>query len=378
MEINDIRNKIDEVDDRMLELFLKRMELSEKVAEQKISNSQPLLNREREREILKKVTERSGDMEQYSYRLFSTLFQLSKARQSAMMSGDSKVRRLVENAIKAGSDVFPRTGTVACQGAEGANSQIACEKLLPRSNIVYVKSFEAVFNAVESGLCKFGVLPIENSSTGSVRSVYELLQKKNFSIVRSTRLCIRHELLVKPGTKLSDIREIYSHEQAIGQCSRFLSSLDGVKAIPCGNTALAAKMVAQSEETGTAAISSHSCAALYGLEVINSDIQDTDNNYTRFICITKDPAIYAGANHISLVIDCANTPGALYEILARLAALGINMSKLESCPVAHGNFEFIFFLDLDASVLEPGVISMLEDLERSSESFAFLGCYQEV
>lgn len=378
MEINDIRSKIDEVDDQMLELFLKRMELSEKVAEYKISNSQPLLNREREREILKKVTDRSGDMEQYSYRLFSTLFQLSKARQSEMMSGESRVRQLIEKALAAGGDVFPRTGTVACPGVEGANSQIACEKLLPRSNIVYVRSFEAVFNAVESGLCKFGVLPIENSSTGSVRSVYELLQKKHFSIVRSTRLCIRHELMAKPGTKLSDIREIYSHEQAIGQCSRFLSSLDGVKVIPCGNTALAAKMVSQSEEPATAAISSHSCAALYGLEVVNGDIQDTDNNYTRFICITKDPAIYAGANHISLVIDCANTPGALYEILARLAALGINMSKLESCPVADRNFEFIFFLDLDASVLEPGVISMLEDLERSSESFAFLGCYQEV
>jgi len=228
-------------------------------------------------------------------------------------------------------------------------------------------------------LCSFGVLPIENSSNGSVRTVYELLQKKRFSIVRSIRMCIRHELLAKAGTKLSDIKQIYSHEQAIGQCGRFLASLGpDVKVTPCDNTATAAKMVAESGEANIAAISSHSCAALYGLSVVKEDIQDSDNNYTRFICITKNPVIYAGANRLSLIIACENKPGALYEILSKLAALGINMSKLESCPVTGRNFEFMFFLDLDASVREPGVLSMLEDLERSCETFVFLGNYAEI
>jgi len=141
---------------------------------------------------------------------------------------------------------------------------------------------------------------------------------------------------------------------------------------------MAAKMVAESGSPGAAAISAHSCAALYGLEVVAAEIQDSDNNYTRFICIAKEPAIYAGANKISLIAACDNKPGALYEILSRFSALRLNMSKLESCPVTGRNFEFIFFIEIDASVKEPGVLPMLEDLERSYENFIFLGNYAEV
>ena len=235
-----------------------------------------------------------------------------------------------------------------------------------------------MFSAVESGLCKFGVVPNENSSNGSVRAVYDLVQRKNFSIVRSTRLCIHHELLVQPGVKLTDITEIYSHEQAIGQCSKFLSELNGVRVIPCANTAVAAQMVAESGSRHAAAISSHSCAALYGLECIHDAIQDSDNNYTRFICISKEPVIYPGANRISLVIAFENKPGALYEILSKLAALDINMTKLESCPVVGSDFDFVFFLELDASVQDPSVLAMLEEMERSCAKFQFLGNYAEV
>ena len=378
MELSEIREKINAVDDQLLDLFLQRMDLSEEVAAYKNEHHQPILNKQREREILAKVAEKSGDRERFSYHLFSTIFELSRSRQAELITAPTKVESLVKASLAAGGEVFPQTGLVACQGVEGANSQVACDRLLPRGNIVYVKSFEAVFSAVESSLCKFGVVPIENSSNGSVRAIYDLIQRKKFSIVRSTRLCIRHELLALPGVKMDDITEIYSHEQAIGQCSKFLGSLGGVRVIPCDNTAMAAKMVAESGSRHAAAISSHPCAALYGLQCVNDAIQDSDNNYTRFICITKDPVIYAGANRISLIIACDNKPGALYEILSKLAALGINMTKLESCPVTGRNFEFIFFLELEASVHEPGVLPMLEELERSCASFQFLGSYAEV
>lgn len=379
MELSEIRGKIDTLDDRLLDLFLQRMDLADEVAAYKSEHSLPILNKSREREILARVVEKSGSRERYAYHLFSTLFQLNSARQAELIHAPTKVRAQVEAALAAGGETFPQTGVVACQGIEGSNSQVACDKLLPRGNILYFRSFEAVFDAVESGLCRLGVLPIENSSNGSVRAVYDLLQRKRFSVVRSTRLCIRHELLAKSGTRLSDIREIYSHEQAIGQCSRFLSSLGSrVKVTPCDNTATAAKLVAESSDPGVAAISSHPCAALYGLSVVSDDIQDSDNNYTRFICIAKDPIIYAGANRISLIIACDNKPGSLYDILSKFAALGINMSKLESCPVTGRNFEFIFFVELDASVQEPVVLPMLEELERSSENFLFLGGYAEV
>lgn len=378
MELSEIRRNIDTLDDQILELFLKRMDLSDEVAAYKNEHHLPIRNKAREREILAKVTEHSGQRERYAYHLFSTLFELARSRQAELIDLPTRVESQVRASLAAGSAVFPQTGLVACQGMEGANSQAACDRLLPRGNIVYVKSFAAVFSAVESGLCKFGVLPIENSSNGSVRAVYDLLQRKHFSIVRSTRLCIRHELLALPGVKLEDITEIYSHEQAIGQCSKFLNSLGGVRVIPCDNTATAAKLVADSGSRHAAAISSHVCAELYGLSTVSDDIQDSDNNYTRFICITKEPAIYAGANRISLIIACENKPGALYDILSKLAALGINMTKLESCPVTGRNFEFIFFLELEASIQEPGVLPMLEELERSCQSFQFLGNYAEV
>ena len=378
MELSDIRAKIDAVDDQLLDLFLQRMALSEEVAAYKNQHRLPILNKTREREILAKVTQRAGDKEKYAYHLYSTLFELARSRQAELIDAPTQVGARVKAALSAGGELFPQTGMVACQGVEGANSQVACDRLLPRGNIVYVKSFGAVVSAVESGLCKFGVLPIENSSNGSVRAVYQLLQEHDLSIVRSARLCIRHELLALPGVKPEDITEIYSHEQAIGQCSKFLGGLKDVKVVPCGNTAAAAKLVAESGNPRAAAISSHPCAALYGLECVNGSIQDSDNNYTRFICVTKDPVIYAGANKISLIIALDNKPGALYEVLSKLAALDIDMTKLESCPVAGSDFEFVFFLELEASVKDPSVLAMLEEMERSCAQFHFLGGYAEV
>lgn len=378
MELSEIRTQIDSVDDQILKLFLTRMELADEVAAYKKEHRLPIRNKARERDVLARVTEQAGDRERYAYHLFSTLFELARSRQAELIDAPTRVESQVSAALTAGGEVFPQTGLVACQGMEGGNSQAACDRLLPRGSILYVKSFEAVFDAVESGLCKFGVLPVENSANGSVRAIYDLLQRKKFSIVRGTRLCIRHELLALPGVKLEDITEIYSHEQGIGQCSKFLAGLGGVRVIPCDNTATAAKLVGQSGNPHAAAIASHVCADLYGLSVVSDEIQDSDNNYTRFICIAKDPVIYAGANRISLILSCDNKPGALYDILSKLAALGINMTKLESCPVTGRNFEFIFFLELEASVREPGVLPMLEELERSCQGFQFLGSYAEV
>ena len=378
MELAEIRKKIDALDEEMLTLFLERMDLAEEIAAYKNEHHLPIVNRSREREILSSMTRKAGEKEKYAHHLFTTLFQLAKARQAELLSAPSQVAEVVKAGLEAGEEVFPKTGTVACQGVEGANSQAACDRLLPRGELKYVSTFGDVVRAVEAGECEFGVLPVENSSNGSVRAAYDLLQKHSLSVVRSIRLCIRHELLALPGTRLEDITEIYSHEQAIGQCSRFLGGLEGVKVIPCGNTAMAARKVAESGDPHMAAISSHPCAQLYGLRCVKDDIQDSDNNYTRFFCVAKSPAIYAGANRISLIVGCDNRPGALYEILSKLSALGINMTKLESCPVTGRNFEFVFFLEMEASVLEEGVLGMLEELERECATFHFLGNYAEI
>ena len=378
MELSEIRTRIDAVDDQLLKLFLERMELAEEVAAYKNEHHLPILNKQREREILAKVTARAGDKERYAYHLYSTLFELARSRQAELVDLPTRVAERVEKSLAAGGPVFPQTGLVACQGVEGANSQVACDRLLPRGSILYVKTFDAVVSAVESGLCKFGVLPIENSSNGSVRAVYSLLQQHQLSVVRSTRLCIRHELLAMPGVKLKDITEIYSHQQAISQCQRFLQTLRGVRVIPCANTAEAAKRVAESGRSDVAALASRACMDLYGLVCLKESAQDQDNNYTRFICISKSLEIYPGANRTSLMAVLPHEPGSLYKLLSRFYALDVNLNKLESRPLAGRDFEFMFYFDLDAPVYDPRFMQLMGELEGVCEKFVYLGSYAEV
>lgn len=378
MELNELRNEINKVDEKLLDAFLKRMELCKKIGEVKKSSGIPVLNRTREREILDNVQKKSGELAPFTHRLYTTLFELSRAYQGANMYSESKVKTLIENSLLSNDTIFPQSGAIAVQGVEGAYAQMAADHIFPRGSLVFFKNFEGVFDAVEMGFCDFGVVPIENSSNGSVRAVYDLLQTKNVSIVRSSRLCISHELLAKPGVKLDEIREIHSHEQALGQCSDFLHSLgEKVKIVADPNTAMAAQFVSESDRRDVACISSSDCAKLYGLKSLGVNIRNSDNNYTRFIVISKEPKVYPGANKISLVLALDHKPGALYDVLSKFAALEVNLLKLESCPMVGHDFEFLFFFEIEASVADPKIIGMLADLEHSCPSFTYLGAYQE-
>ena len=378
MELSEIREKIDAVDEQLLDLFLQRMDLSDEVAAYKNAHHLPILNKERERAILAKVTEKSGERERYAYHLFSTLFELARSRQAELISAPTKVAAQVRASLEAGTSVFPQTGLVACQGVEGAYSQQACDKLFALPSIMYFKRFEGVFQAIESGLCRYGVLPIVNSSYGSVTEVYDLMRRYRFSIVRSVRLKIDHCLLARPGAQLSDIKEIYSHEQAISQCSRFLQGLPGVTVVRCENTAAAAKRVAESGRTDVAALASRACIGLYGLESLAASVQDQGNNYTRFVCIAKDLEIYPGADRTSLMMVLPHKPGSLYKVLSRFYALGINLNKLESRPLPERDFEFMFYFDLETSVYSPQFRQLMGELPGLCEEFSYLGSYQEV
>ena len=249
---------------------------------------------------------------------------------------------------------------------------------MPFANIVYVKNFEGVFQAVENGLCEYGILPIENSLHGTVGAVYDLMQNYKFHVIRSFKLQISHSLLVNPGVKLADIKEVVSHEQALGQCSNFLKDLKNVKNTVCENTAVAARYVADSGRKDVAAISSKQCARLYDLAILSEDIQNSDHNFTRFICISKNLRIYPGANRISLIVSVPHRPGALYRMIAKFSALGLNLVKLESRPIPGKNFEFMFYFDLEASVYSPEVLQLLDDLSNEPETFVLLGCYTEI
>ena len=378
MDLTNARLQIDTLDDTIEQAFIRRMELSEEIARAKKELGLPITNKNRERQILSQVMAKAPSLSLYTHRLFNTLFELSKAYQASQDTQDSPLKASIRDSLLGSETLLPSEGTVACQGVEGAYSQMAADKLFPRGSLTFFKSFDAVFDAVENDFCTYGVVPIENSSNGSVKAVYQLLKSRNVSIIRSLRLCISHQLLAKPGARLEDITEIRSHEQALGQCSQFLKSLgDKVRVIPAPNTAMAAEYVSKSPDRGAACISSMSCAELYGLVPIEAKIQNSDNNYTRFVCITKKPLVYPGANRISLIVSLAHRPGALYDVLAQFAANEVNLLKLESYPVVGHDFEFSFFLESEASVRDPKIVGMLGELQRMSTSFRYLGNYIE-
>ena len=379
MELNNYREHLDTIDKELLRLFIERMAIAGEIAQWKQQNSMPVLDLRREKEKLRAMEEMSPeDLKEYSVSLFSLMMELSRSYQNRIIHPASAETLAIEQALKETPQLFPETAIVACQGVEGAYSGIACEKLFKRPSIFYFSSFDAVFSAIEKGLCRYGVIPVENSTAGTVNAVYDLMRKHDFRIVRSVRVKIDHNLLVKPGTKPEDIREIYSHAQAIAQCSAFLQSMPNVKVIPCENTAVAAKKVAESQDKGIAALSSRSCSKLYGLEILKADVQDSGNNHTRFICISKNLEIYPGADRTSLMMVLPHEPGSLYRLLSRFNALGINLTKLESRPMPERSFEFMFYFDLDTSVYSPRFIQLMGELPDISEEHEYLGSYSEV
>lgn len=379
MDLKECREQIDRIDEELVRLFARRMQVAEEVAAYKKANHLPVLDPARERQKLLDVMEKSPDgLGRYAVPLFSTIMDLSRSRQNLMLGTASALTDQITAAIEQTPKLFPESAMVACQGVEGAYSQLACEKLFKLPNIYYFASFNAVFTAIENGLCQYGVIPVENSTAGSVNAVYDLMTRHQFRIVRSVRLKVEHNLLAKPGTKLEDVKEIFSHEQAINQCAGFLQRLGGVKITPCANTAVAAKMVANSERTDVAALSSRACMMLYGLECLVEAVQDRGDNYTRFICISKDLEIYPGADRTSLMLVLPNTPGALYKVLARFYALWINVIKLESRTLPGRNFQFLFYFDLDTSVYSPQFLPLIGELEASCDRFSYLGSYSEV
>ncbi len=379
MDLKEIRTKIDAVDDGIVGLFRERMALAAQVAECKKSSGTAVLDRTREREIVARLTEGMDDeLAEYVKVLYNTLFSLSRSSQARRLEPASDLGGRIQAALESTDKLFPSAAMVACQGAEGAYSQMACDKLFSRPSILYFASFRNVFEAVEKNLCRYGILPIENSIYGSVNEVYDLMKQHNFHIVRSIKLRVSHSLLAPAGVKLEDIREVVSHEQALGQCSEFIKSLGDVKVTVCENTAVAARTVAGSGRRDVAAISSENCAELYGLRVLRSGVQNSDHNYTRFICISKGLEIYPGANRISIMFNVPHTPGSLYNFMSRISALGLNILKLESRPIPGRDFEFMFYMDLDASVYSQNVISLLCELDSAPELFVFLGSYSEI
>lgn len=371
------RKRIDAIDEQIVKLFRERMNVAAEVARYKKEHGVKVLSQERERDVVYHAADAVGEeLEEYVKSFYNVLLDLSRDYQREKIDAPSPFVDAVRAALAETPGFFPHKATVACQGIEGAYSQQACDKLFSIPKIFYFKNFEGVCQAVDSGMCRYGILPIENSSAGSVNAVYDLTRKYNFHIVRCLKLKVEHNLLAKPGVKLGEIREIVSHEQALLQCGEFLKKHPEIKATVCENTAVAARIVANSERTDIAAIASGSCAEIYGLESLSERIQNSDHNYTRFICISKKLEIYPDGDKITFTTTLAHRPGALHNLISRFASLGLNVCKIESRPILGKDFEFRFYFDVEGTLRSEPTLKMLARLE-SEGNFEFLGAYRE-
>ncbi|MBE7024692.1 MAG: bifunctional chorismate mutase/prephenate dehydratase [Ruminococcaceae bacterium] len=380
-QLSQYRDEINRIDDEMIRLFQERMEICGDIAAYKKENGLPVLDTKREREKLADVRAKSKEkFASYTGVLYSLLFELSRSYQEKTLDRENELYKTIVEAIGANTNRdFPQSAMIACQGVEGAYSQIACDRMFGSANIMYFDTFDKVFSAIEKGLCRYGVLPIENSTAGSVNTVYDLMLKHRFYIAKSVRIKVDHNLLAKEGVALSEVKEILTHEQAIRQCQGFLASLGpDVKVTTVENTAQAAKIVAESDRRDLAALSSRYCAQYYGLKCLCEAAQDSSNNYTRFICISKELEIYPGADKTSIMMVLPHKAGALYKVLARLYTIGINLIKLESRPMPGRNFEFMFYFDLETSVYSEAFVQLVCELDKISEEFRYLGSYSEM
>jgi len=377
MDIAQLREQIDAIDDKMLELYLERMAICKEIAEYKAKNDIGVTDGNRENQILYRLAKKSAvDLQVYVKELYGAIFATSKAYQNTVLDRYSDTLNEIDSVLGKGQKSLPVSASVACQGIMGSNSERAVKKIFPISDISFFKDFDSVFNAVDKGFSEFGVLPIENSTAGSVLEVYDLMKKYDFRIVQAVRLRVDHCLAVYKTADIKNITVVSSHPQALSQCKEYISTLK-LKAEKSENTAVAARDLSISKDQTKAVICSEACATEYGLKIVARNIQDNSENYTRFICISKKFDIFKGSDKVSVVTSLPHESGSLSKILSSFSAHGLNLTKIESRPMS-SDFEFLFYFDFEGDITSKSVQNLLSQLERSSDKFKLLGCYKEL
>ncbi len=375
MDIKDIRQEIDEIDAQLVELFKRRMDCSAMVGQYKKEGNIPILNIEREKQVLKKVEAEGGEYGHYTRILYGNIMELSRDLQYSMNGAGEELKKLIESAdttLDAQSDKW----NIACLGTAGSNSHLAAMGYFPNAAFSLEKNFDAVFDAVGRDAADFGVLPVENSVAGSVTHVYDLMLKYRYYIVGEIDLPIEYCLCTIPQTQLSDIELVLSHEQGLAQCSVFIGE-NGFKKKKCSSTSSAAKTVAEEKRVNWAAICSEQAAKEFGLKILDKRIQDYSSNCTRFVVISKKPIITKNAGKISLcfAVPDPKESGSLYNVLCRFASHGLNLTKIESRPIPDSPFVYLFYVDFTGNILSEENSRMIYSLSEELDEFSFLGNY---
>lgn len=382
----DIRAEIDKLDEQLGELLCRRMDCSLQVAAYKTAHGLPVLNADREREVLDGVRAQAAahDPQGAGYAgaaavVFSTTMDVSRALQHRCMDAGEALRTRIEAAPRRAAEPDAR---VACAGCPGAYADEAAGLLFPATREeggrpLFVPSFPDVVQAVRDGQVDIGILPVENSSTGSVHENYDLLMDNRLTIAGAVELPVHHCLCALPGADPAGLRAVYSHHQGLSQCAEYIAA-HHLEPRQYSNTAAAAKMVAEAGDPTACVICSRRAAELYGLDIIDENIQSVSENVTRFIALSSTLLLPPDADKISLIFTLPNVTGSLYRTLARFAMEGLNLTKLESRPVRNGGFDYIFYLDFEGHLSDSGTLDLLCALSEELPVFHFMGNYKEI
>ena len=373
--LEELRTQLDEIDNRMAELYQMRMDVCQQVGEYKVKAGRKVYDRQREKDKLADVASKvQGEFNKKGIKeLYSQLMSMSRKLQYQRLVESGALGRLPFIQI---DSLDKENARVVFQGTEGAYGQAAMHQFFGDDvNCFHVRTFRDAMEAIEEGSADYAVLPIENSSAGPVNEMYDLLDEFENYIVAETILPVVHTLSGLPGTKLSEIKRVYSKAEALMQTTRFLDDHSDWQRISVVNTAIAAKKVLEDQDKAQAAVCSTYAAKIHGLEVLVDEINDEADNSTRFIVVTNQKIFLKDASKISIEFELPHESGSLYNILSHFIYNDLNMTKIESRPVEGKQWEYRFFVDFEGNLEEPGVKNALRGLREESRSLKILGNY---
>lgn len=374
MDLSQLRQQIDTIDRQIVDLYEKRMDVSRQVAEYKIETGKKVFDKQREQEKIAEVKALThNDFNSHGVEeLFEQIMSMSRKLQYQLLAAHGSEGRLPFIGV---DELETECARVVYQGAEGSYSQAAMRKFFGENvNAFHVESFRDAMSAIDKGSADFAVLPIENSTAGIVNEIYDLLVEFENYIVGEQVIPIEHCLLALPGTKMEEIKRVYSHPQSLMQSARYLSEHDWQQ-ISMQNNAFAALKVAKDKDQTQAAIASEYAGQTYGLEILEKGINDSDSNSTRFIIVTNQRIFRKNANKISLCLEIPHESGSLYHILSHFIYNNLNMTKIESRPIPDRNWEYRFFIDFEGNLADSAVKNALRGLREEARSMKILGNY---
>ena len=381
-DLSEIRESINEVDQSLAQLFEKRMELVALVAEYKIENDIPILNSEREKQVIDRALEslRDKSLSREMEIFFNELMAISREYQSRYI--DEKFVAQTRGSDEAwGISALASRETkklkIGFQGVEGSFSEEALLNYFGKEAMTSsFRFFEDVFMAIDRGDVDYGILPVENSSTGSVNEVYDLLRKYGCHINGEIVLKVKQNLLGVKGASMEDIKEVYSHSQGFQQSAEFFKEHSSWKLIPYHNTALGAKLVSEAGDISRAAVASERAAAIYGLDILKENLNFNSKNYTRFVIVGKDLELDESSDKISVVLTVRHKAGSLCDVLRLFSQEGLNLLKIESRPIMDKSWEYFFHLDFEGNLQDPNVSRIMDQIRSRTTYFKILGNYR--